>query len=772
MRDTDARSINNDSRQADNAPVWPTVAVPEETAPDSTADLERLRDEISEQFDRREQELNRRERSLGEQLAALDRERRSSRLADKATGQKLQQRESALAAKESELALRLTRCEELIAELEEEQAALDAERAGLSQQKQAIRESVLAELAGDRQAIDAEREALYNEKREFRKRVEQHEQEAASIRDELRQSWEIERETLRQQLTAKIAAELIADRQAFDDERTAWEDRRREELAAFEQERAEHDRVLDRARSDLERLRREQEIEFARRRRDLESEIESQVRSAEAALHEQQAEWESARAAAETELRELRIDLDRRRSADEASLARAREEFEAERKEQLAAIAAESADRQAAYEAERAEFLAERDATSERLAAESAALEEARRAFEAEQQERRERVTAELAELRQEHERTLSEQQSQWRRACETDRLAIDEERAVMENRLHFQREHLDRTRLDLEQTRNELELRLQQGRHQAAMLGEQHRLRQSQLLRFRRLLDERETVIDRERALLADLQRQAEEERIRAASHGEAAAAAWLREKEAEQHALEQLREDLAARGDQIAARQARLDTLRIELETTHRENLELRVALDETWIKLVQAAGPDEARQQLQANRLLVAEHFREKEAELDQRRAQAQNETAGARKLIDQLDVRRRELSDWLAQSLTTLHRREEELKRWAAAINARESRSAANLRHWREQRSEAEGVIRGLLRQLSDATASELASPSRLSSDADTDDRDRTAVDPPQATLNGPHARTLSPVPSEPVPSESTVPFDEEHSADEA
>lgn len=735
MRDSD----DCEREAATLATGVPTVSSsPVESSPGSLDELEQFRNEIAAQFDARELELNRRERALGEQLAALDRERRQARLTAQSLEQKAQQRESALVAKEADFALRLARCEELIAELEDEQAAFDAERAGLSEQKQAIRETVLEELAADRQVIDTEREALYAEKRELRRRIEQQQQEAASARDELRQSWEAERESLRKQLTAKLAAELLADRRAFDDEKVAWEDRRREEQAAFEQERGEHDRHLERATADLERLRREQEIEFARRRRELEAEIESQVRAAEATLHQQQAEWEAARAAAESELRDLRIEQNGRRAAEENALAMAREEFEQYREEQLAEIAAETNSQRQAIEVERSEWIARRDAESARLAKEAAALEESRQELDAEQQQRRERVTAELASLRQQHEREIAAERDALDRECEAARLAIDEERAVMENRLHFQKEHLDRTRDELEHTRRELEQRLQEGRSQATSIGEHLRLRQTQLLRFRRLLDEREAVIDRERALLAELRRQAADERGRTATQRDADDEAWLREKDAEQRNLHHLRDELDARSEQLASRQARLDTLRVELETTHRENLELRVALDETWIKLSHAAGPEKAKQQLQETRLLVAEHFRRKEAELDRRRDLASQDAANSRKLLDQLDARRRDLSDWLSESLSALHRREEELKRWAITLDARESRSVTTVVRWREEKAEAEGVIRGLLRQLTDAAASELT-PLGIAVD------DRMAINPPQSRLNGPHHR---------------------------
>ncbi len=274
--------------------VEEAVAVPAATGPTTIEALNRFRDEIAAEFERREIEIERRERSLAEQLAALDREQRSLRLAEQDFEQKCHERESAQIGRDAEFAQRLARCEALVTELEDEQALLDAERKSLDEQKASIREASLAELASERQSIDAEREALFAEKKEFRRRAELHEKEITAARDELRKNWDVEREALRKQLTAKLASELSADRREFEQHVAQWQDRQRDEQAVLESERTAAEQAIAKAKGDLTRLGREQELEFARRRRELESEIDNRVRSAEAAFHRQQAEWEAA----------------------------------------------------------------------------------------------------------------------------------------------------------------------------------------------------------------------------------------------------------------------------------------------------------------------------------------------------------------------------------------------------------------------------------------------------------------------------------------------
>lgn len=686
------------------------IALPPAAGPTTIEALSRFRDEIAAEFERREIEIERRERSLGEQLAALDREQRSFRLAEQAFQQKCHERESAQIARDAEFAQRLARCEALVTELEEEQAALDADRKSLDDQKASLREAALAELASERQSIDAEREALFAEKKESRRRAALHEKEIAAARDELRKGWEVEREALRKQLTAKLATELSADRREFEQQVCQWQDRQRDEQALLESERAAHEQVIVKAKGDLERLGREQELEFTRRRRELEAEIDKRVRSAETAFQRQQAEWEAARTATEAELRELRSELEEQRAEQEERLAEARAQFERHREEQLAAIEQAAIEQRRAISAEQADAAAQLAAEKERLGRESATLEEAREAFNEEQRQRWERVTSELAKLRRTQEEELHAARLAFEQEQAAARLALDEERAVMENRLQFQKDHLDRTREELEEARRELERRLQKGRTQAVGLAEQFRLRQAHLGRFRQLLDDREAAIERERAMLAESRKQSDDERLHEAARRRDEEESRRRDAEAERTALQHLQAEVASRSEQLTARQTRLDTLRTELEATHRENLELRVALDETWIKLSQAANPDKAKQQLAATRALVADHFRQKEAELDRRRTLQADDVAHARKQLEHLESRRQELNEWLSSALDTLHRREDELKRWAATLDARETRSQLLTSKWREERSSAEAVIRDLLRQLSDNVTS--------------------------------------------------------------
>ncbi len=128
-------------RPTPRRPVWPETieaaeanppseALPEqESAGYSPLNTKTMRAEIVAELQARELNLDRRERSLAEQLAALDQAQRNHRLAQQQAQEELRLRESKAQSIQAELEGRLARCDDLIAELEQEQATLDSWRA-------------------------------------------------------------------------------------------------------------------------------------------------------------------------------------------------------------------------------------------------------------------------------------------------------------------------------------------------------------------------------------------------------------------------------------------------------------------------------------------------------------------------------------------------------------------------------------------------------------------------------------------------------------------
>lgn len=759
-----------EERPAPRRPVWPetiesaevveanppAAVLPEQgVAAFSPLSMHEMRAEIIAELQAREHDLDRRERGLAEQLALLDQAQRNHRLAQQQAQEELRLQQSRAQAIQADLEGRLARCDDLIAELEDEQSTLDSWRARYQAQHEEISKNVRAELASEHEALAAEREAFRVEKLQFRQRIESQERDLAALHEKHAASWQGERDALRVQLTAKLAQEFADERASFEAERQRWLEERDREFAVLEEERAKQDELFNVAVENLEALRQEQEQQFRERRRALEAEISTQVEWLEARLAEQQTGWEASRVEAETELAALRAELDGQRQSQEQNLESARLEFENFRVAHLQRLDDEAHERLTRFEEERAAWIAEREANQNRLAEEQArlaeeqeklcegwdgvaserteleearkqlamaqaelelaklklaedeaALEEIQGQLDADASERLKVVEAEAEEVRLQLEAELEERRAEFERECEAIRRTLDQERAAMENRLQFQGDHLDRTRAGLEEARREVECRLQQAQAESARMREVHWRRWRQLDRYREGLDQKEQSLERQRELLAEMEQEIATARESLAERRVAEDQALQAQRESENLADQRARTDLATRSDQLGQRQMRLETLRVEIESTHRENLELRVALDEAWANLSDAVGPEIARRELQVSRERVAEYFRKREAELDTRRELVLSDMEQARQQSDQLEASRKQLNDWLASSMTTLHRREDDLRRWAGRLDDRERHNQKVAERWRGQRLEVEGVIRGLLEHLAD------------------------------------------------------------------
>lgn len=683
----------------------------------TTEEAARYHDAAEAELSHRELELERRERELEERSAALKQEEKSQRRAEQEIDRRREAADSKAAAAQAELNSRLERCEELITDLERAQTATEAERGLLESHRETLRQTLLDEQVPEREEFDQDRQRFQIEKKGYRKRVEDHEREMSTARQEQHDRWESERQALREQLTAKIASEHSEQRQTLDEERTSWEIQRDLERETLDEERAKHEELLVQAESGLDRIRQELEQEFQERRRALEAEIGAQVASLETRIAEQQSDWEISRQEAETELETLRTELETQRTQQDEALKASQTKFEEFREYQLQRIEDEDHQRRSQFEQERLEWIAERDAIQSRLDAEAAMMEDRKSEFENEYAAARADLEKERDCRRGEIEQEIASQRTAFDAECESIRRALDEERAVAENRLHFQRDHLDRTRDELETARNEVDLRIQQGRARVLELTEGARLRCSQLEHFRELLDQRESSLAREWQMLAEARDQIESNLVAENDRQIFPSDLPARDHQVEQLAEQERREELAESAKQIAQRQARLDTLRVEIESTHRESLELRVALDETWARLEQSAGGERAKEELFVSRERVAAYFRKKDAAIEQRRALLASDAENARKQRESLDHRRRELSDWLAGSLATLRQREEHLQRWSGALETRQSREEKSKSRWHNEKLEAERVIRDLLRQLEEA----VAGPPRLTFD---------------------------------------------------
>lgn len=514
-------------------------------------------------------------------------------------------------------------------------------------------EKLVAELEEQQQELDQARAALNGER--------------SRLREELGRDLEVERSALRQAQGA-----LEAERRQM---QLQMEERNRASDAEIEQQRRQLDEErktlretlgadLDRQRAEFERERDEwtktREAERAELRREREINESAVTRAQEELLF-----WK----------REQEAEIERRTHELEASLDQIREKFEQEQQR-------EQADWDARREAEMCEINRQRESAEQALR---------------ESDEERERQ-------REEFERELAAQREEFNRECETRRQQLKQERAVLENRMRFQQEHLHKARQELESLQRETRLNRQQAVAEDERRSTLLRLRKNQLQHFRLLLDEREQSFEREHQLLAGLRRNLEADGRRDKARLRQEQEAWEQERQAQQAELRRQQDMLALHAENLEARRERLDQLRSELEETHRRILEMRMSMEEAWAQLAQAAGADVARQRVEQAREALSDHYRQLAQTVSGQRQELLEAQGLFERQRDEFRTERHKLTDWIAEREAKLRGWEAQLRRETETLDARHANWRSTRDSWLREKIAAEGVIRSLLSQL--------------------------------------------------------------------
>lgn len=304
-------------------------------------------------------------------------------------------------------------------------------------------------------------------------------------------------------------------------------------------------------------------------------------------------------------------------------------------------------------------------------------------------------------ELQRRHDEFLAEQ--------EQLRQEFTQERALLDNRHHFQQEHLRRSMQEFEVAQAEFRHEQQLGRSRLEDGERQNLLRSRQIDRYRELVEERQKSLERERDVLLK-ERRAVDGQLQADREGLARERTdWEQEREVQRADLRRQRDLLAVHADNLEARRQRLDRLRSELEETNRQTLELRLAVEEAYAQLTQTAGADSTKRRVEEARAILAEYYRHTRDSLIQQRQdleQAQGKLAEQR---NEFLHERQVLVDWVGAQEEQLTQRDQELQQTKAELEQREQtwRTAADT--WTREKLEAESVIRDLLRQLAEREA---------------------------------------------------------------
>lgn len=357
------------------------------------------------------------------------------------------------------------------------------------------------------------------------------------------------------------------------------------------------------------------------------------------------------------------------------------------------------------------------------------------------------KVEADLASRKEKFELDLKTQQTEWesRRRAETEQLEaskrdfvirseeiehqlkiqredvereygsreeeFDQKRTLIENRIKFQENHLLRLRSQIEQEQHDFQRQQQIQQQQHEQNERIHILRMKQLDRFRDLLQQREASLDKERAIHTELRRSVERYELNQKQRVSDEYEIWKKERDAQKAELRRQQDMLSLHAENLERRRERLDTLRSEVEETHRGTLEMRLALEEGWAQLTQVEGEDAARERLEKAREGLATHYRQLRETLSVERQELDHSQELFHRHRDEFRQERQDLSEWVSERDEQLRLRGEQLRFEAEQLAVRDAAWGQKREIWLQEKVQAELIIRNLLQQMTELTGIE-------------------------------------------------------------
>jgi hypothetical protein len=329
--------------------------------------------------------------------------------------------------------------------------------------------------------------------------------------------------------------------------------------------------------------------------------------------------------------------------------------------------------------------------------------------------EQQEQVVADQAAIRQalaDEARSVHLQLDRDREAAARDiaeeREELQREQQLIDCRRRFQEEHLQRTMRDFEQNQLAFRVEQQQARTRMVESESQLLLRRQQLDRIRRLLDEREQSVNRDQQWLKterrglEIRLQQERDSLRTEK------ANWNATRTEQNAELQRQQEQLQLHAAALETRRQQLDVMAYQVEDAQRENLELRLAVEESYAQLTRTVGEEATREKVEKAQTLLAEHYRNSRDTFYIQRQEL--EQLQARMATERTDLlfERKTLAEWVASEEQRLAEHDRELDQQRAALVEREAawRQAAD--RWQQEKLQAETIIRNLLRQLDETT----------------------------------------------------------------
>lgn len=390
---------------------------------------------------------------------------------------------------------------------------------------------------------------------------------------------------------------------------------------------------------------------------------------------------------------------------------RAREIKLAERESANDAYAAEVESREKSLSAEWESVAAARAAMKSELAqeieTERKELSEGQRRLDIDSREllRREREFEHAQALQLENQRREIEAH-RTERLTEVDRREADVSRREIdvEKRARFHEDHLDRVRRDLADQRRDLERERQRQRVWIEQVEESIRLRLAHVRRYRDLVAQREQSVEHERELHLQ-SKQGSENEIHSMRH--LLQEQWLafdQEKQAHLAELERRNTSLTQRQEALEIKAQTIEQLRCEVDLANQDLLEQRVIVTQVRAELDRTLGSEETDLQIQEMQFRLHEQWRQVRESLVEQRDEIETARQSLQRLRDEFRSERELLTNWVGQREFQLRAVEDSLTRERSLAQETENRWSATRERWREEKMEAENVIRGLLLQL--------------------------------------------------------------------
>lgn len=323
---------------------------------------------------------------------------------------------------------------------------------------------------------------------------------------------------------------------------------------------------------------------------------------------------------------------------------------------------------------------------------------------EAELETQRQKHSAEMAERETALQEELASRQQEFDQQCEEQLAELKKQQLMTTKRITFQEQHLEKSRHEFESERTHQQQEYQSGRSQIEELTQQQLMRRQQLKRLRELIDLRAHSLHREEELIRESLLRQKSLLHQEATQFAAASQERTRREQAKRDELQRRYDELVMRERQVISRTERLEALRYELDLTHKENLELRISLEEIWADVCDQLGGEEANRRVEAHRAMLAAQYESREAAIVEDFLRLQQYRTEIQQMQQKLAEERLENAGDSTQWHEDLELQESKLNEKQTQLMVLYSEVEDQQTQWERKQIDAEKMIQQLVEEL--------------------------------------------------------------------